>query len=79
MIPVPNSAPKNVFSFARTKGDDKVFVVLNFSKQSQTVTFNETIQLDSYQEYFTKQDKTFTDKTQTTSPSFGYQVFVKTK
>ncbi len=77
MIPVPNNQPKSVFSFARQKGNDKIFVVLNFSKQAQKVRFNENIQLGEYQEWFSKQDlRIETDFEQTLEP-FGYKVYVK--
>ena len=39
MIPVPNTNPDNIFSFARQKEGDKIFVVLNFSNRPQTVEF----------------------------------------
>ncbi|WP_226960767.1 alpha-amylase family glycosyl hydrolase [Thalassotalea sp. LPB0316] len=77
MIPVPNSVPTQVFSFARVKNDDKVFVAINFSGEPAQVTFNENIQLGKYQEYFSQQIISITTDTELTIPAYGYQVFVK--
>lgn len=79
MIPVPNSNPKNVFSFARKKADDKVFAVFNFSDKAQTATFNENIQHGDYVEWFSKEKKSFGPKTSDTIAPFGYKVYVKVK
>ena len=79
MIPVPNSNPKNVFSFARQKGDNKIFVVINFSDQEQQATFNETIQLGSFKEYFSGKAKSFEANTKDTIPAFGYRVYISNK
>ncbi len=76
MIPVPNSTPKAIFSFARQKQQDKVFVVINFSDKPQTTEFNETIQLGKYTEYFTQQIVNITPKTEITIPAYGYKVLV---
>lgn len=77
MIPVPNNQPKQVFSFARVKNNDKVFVAINFSDKPATVSFNENIQLGEYQEYFTQQATTITQGTALVIPAYGYKVFVK--
>jgi glycosidase len=79
MIPVPNTKPKAIFSFARQQATDKVFVVINFSDKPQTAEFNETIQLGNYSEYFTAQKKSIRPKSQVSLPPYGYKVFVKDK
>lgn len=77
MIPVPNSQPKAIFSFVRQKGKSKVFTVLNFSDQPQTVSFNENAQVGVYREWFSKAKTTIDPKTALTIEPFGYCVFVK--
>lgn len=77
MIPVPNSQPKAIFSFVRQKGKSKVFTVLNFSDQPQTVSFNENAQVGVYREWFSKAKTTIDPTTALTIEPFGYRVFVK--
>lgn len=77
MIPVPNSNPKAILSFARQKNQDKVFAVFNFSDTEQSATFNETIQLGQYVEYFTQQPFTVKTDSKISVPARGYKIFVK--
>lgn len=77
MIPVPNDNSKAMFSFARQKAEDKVFVVINFSDESQRVSFNETIQLGKYTEYFSNKTTQIDAETKLTVPAYGYKIFVK--
>ena len=77
MIPVPNDNSKAIFSFARQKAEDKVFVVINFSDESQRVSFNETIQLGKYTEYFSNKTTQIDAETKLTVPAYGYKIFVK--
>lgn len=77
MIPVPTDQPKSVFSFARVKNDDKIFAVFNFSNKVQQVTFNETIQLGSYKEWFSKADVLIDKGYVETLAPFAYKLFVK--
>jgi hypothetical protein len=55
MIHVSNSAPAEVFSFVRQNERDKVFAVLNFSAESQVVTFQERLFHGHYTEYFSQE------------------------
>lgn len=77
MIPVPNDLPKQVFSFARVKNNDKVYVAINFSDKPANVSFNENIQLGTYQEYFTGEQTTLKPETKLAIDAYGYKVFVK--
>jgi glycosidase len=77
MIPVPNTSPKQVLSFARQKGDDKVFAVFNFSDKPATAGFDETIQLGNYIEYFSKEAVSIAKDSEVSIPAHGYKVFVK--
>jgi 1,4-alpha-glucan branching enzyme len=51
MIHVPNSAPKEVFSFVREADGDKVFAVINFSGKTQTVRFEQTLHHGQYRDF----------------------------
>lgn len=77
MILVPNSVPAKVFSFVRRNETDKVFVVLNFSDQPQTVTFKETLFLGKYTEYFSGSPVELDGSTKLQLKPWGYQIFVK--
>lgn len=77
MVHVPNSAPKQVLSFVRAKGKDKVFAVFNLSKEPQTVNFKEPLFLGKYTDAFSKQAIEFTHTTELTIPAWGFRVFVE--
>ena len=55
MMDVTNSAPDAVFSFVRRNEKDKVFTVINFSAQPQTITFKDTLYHGKYTEYLNGQ------------------------
>jgi glycosidase len=77
MILVPNSAPAQVFSFVRRNDKDKVFVVINFSDQTQAVTFKETLYHGKYIDYFKDEPVELDAATKLELKPWGYQVFVK--
>ncbi|MBX7220981.1 MAG: alpha-glucosidase C-terminal domain-containing protein [Blastocatellia bacterium] len=77
MIGIPNSVPDKVFSFVRRNDNDKVFVVLNFSDQPQTVTFREALYHGTYTEFFSGTATTLDAASKLELPPFGYRVFVK--
>lgn len=77
MIPVPNNQPQAVLSFVRQKEQDKVFVVLNFSGQKQSVSFLHEIQLGDYKELFSGEVKTIEAATTVDIEPFGYRIYVK--
>ncbi len=74
---VPNSRPDKVFSFARQNEQDKIFVVINFSNLSQTVTFKETLYHGNYTEYFSGQAAALNSATKLVLPPWSYRVFVR--
>ena len=76
MIPVPNDKPKAIFSFVREKDGNKIFTVLNFSDQAQTVSFNENIQVDSYKDAFTNKKISVKANSKMKIPAYGYKVLV---
>jgi glycosidase len=77
MIAVPNSRPDKVFSFVRRNDTDKVFAVINFSDQPQTVTFKESLYHGKYTEYFGGRPVELDASTKLNLKPWGYQVFVK--
>jgi glycosidase len=77
MIRIPNSAPLKVLSFVRKNAQDKVFAVINFSAETQTVNFRESLYHETYTDYFSKQRVTFDAHSELTLPPWGYRVFVK--
>ncbi len=77
MIGVRNSVPERVFSFVRRNDTNKVFVVINFSDQPQSVSFKEGLYQGRYTEYFSGQTVELNAETRLTMKPWGYQVFVK--
>jgi glycosidase len=77
MIQVHNSAPLNVLSFVRQNEKDKVFTVLNFSAEPQTVTFRDGLYHGDYTDFFSGEGLTLDESTQLLLPPWGYKVFVK--
>lgn len=77
MILVPNSVPAKVFSFVRQNDKDKVFAVMNFSDQPQTVTFKENLYHGTYAEYFTGETRELNADLRIDMKPWSYKVFVK--
>ncbi len=77
MIAVPNSRPDKVFSFVRQNDADKVFVVINFSDQPQTVTFKDSLYHGKYTNYFEGQPVELDASAKLSLKPWGYQIFVK--
>jgi glycosidase len=77
MIRVPNNVPLKVLSFVRQNETDKVFTVLNFSAEPQTVTFRDDLYHGNYTDFFNGERVSLNESTQMTLPSWGYKVFVK--
>ncbi len=77
MILVPNSAPAKVFSFVRRNDNDKVFAVLNFSDQPQTVTFKESLYHGEYADYLGGESVKLDGATRLSLKPWGYRIFVK--
>jgi len=77
MIAVPNSRPDKVFSFVRQNDADKVFVVINFSDQPQTVAFKDSLYHGKYTNYFEARAVELDASAKLSLKPWGYQVFVK--
>lgn len=77
MINVFNSAPSKVLSFVRRNDRDKVFVVINFSAEAQTVTFVEGLHHGTYTDAFSGATAELDGATEIMLAPWGYRVFVK--
>ncbi|WP_380779940.1 alpha-amylase family glycosyl hydrolase [Sphingomonas sp. R86520] len=71
MVKVENDKPKQVFSFVRQQGADKVFAAFNFSKTPVTVTFPTTLQAGRYRAFRTGQAVTVAAGQTMTLPAWG--------
>jgi hypothetical protein len=63
--------------FVRQNEQDKVFAVINFSGETQAVTFTDSLFHGSYVDYFSSQTAEMTSTTRLTLKPWGYQVFVQ--
>jgi hypothetical protein len=77
MIQVPNSTHLKVLSFVRQNEVDKVFAVLNFSAQPQTVAFRESLYHGEYTDFFRGERVTLDKTTQLMLTPWGFKVYVK--
>ena len=77
MIRVANSEPAKLFSFVRRNHRDKVFAVINFSKQSHTVTFQDTLHHGTYTDYFEGGRLTIDASSRIRIKPWSYHIFVK--
>jgi glycosidase len=77
MLQVPNSVPLRVFSFVRQNEDDKVFAVFNFSAESQTVTFHESLFHGQYTDYMSGQPMILPANAQIELKPWDYRIFIK--
>lgn len=77
MIQVHNRLPMKVFSFVRQNERDKVFVAINFSGKTQSVTFKDALYHGAYTEYFSAAPVELHAATGLTLEPWGYRVFVR--
>ncbi len=77
MIRVPNSQPTKVLSFVRQNDRDKVFVVINFSAQPQTISLRETLYEGTYTDFFTGATVELCHPTSFDLAPWSSKVFVK--
>lgn len=66
-----------VFSFVRQEErlDDKVFVVINFSDEPITVTFEESLHFGTLQHWKRNQKTTFSSDTALTLKPWGFEIW----
>lgn len=74
MVHVPNSEPDKVLSFVREKDGDKVFAVFNFSGESKTVSFKETLFHGQYDDAFSDAKLNFNENSKMNLPAWGFKI-----
>lgn len=79
MIPVTNTAPSQVFSFVRANGEDKVFAVFNFSNETRTVRFSESVYHGSYRAFPDQVPAVLDESFELQLEPFSNRVFVQSR
>ncbi len=79
MIPVTNSAPREVLSFVRQNDADKIVAVLNFSAKAQRVRLKESLVHGTYTDYFDGKTVTLSQDSELALDPWAYRVFVRKK
>ncbi len=77
MVRTWNSVPDKVLSFVRRNENDKVFAVINFSAEPQTVTFTGELHHDAYREFFSGDEVEFDARSELTLAPWGYRVYIR--
>jgi hypothetical protein len=77
LVRVHTSANDAVFAFVREKGDDRVFVALNLSREVQTFRLEGTAFVGNYQDVFSGQAVALSKKERVTLGPWKYQVLAK--
>ena len=77
MVQVTNSAHLEVLSFVRQNDRDKVFAVFNFSKEAQTVKFDDRLFHGSYTDYFSGEHVELNDATRLQLAPWAFRIFVR--
>jgi hypothetical protein len=74
MVHVPNSANSKVLSFVREDSRSKVFAVINFSAEPQTVTLHDGLYPGSYVEHFSRESVELAHQTALDLAPWAYRV-----
>ena len=74
---IKTSSDNVLYCFSRTKDNNQVIVLLNFSDKPQSVDFLGNMPDDEYLSIFNRQLLTLYTKGNKELPAYGYQVFVK--
>ncbi len=69
--------PDSVFSFVRQNAKDKVFVMINFTKETHTVSFMDSLQDGQYTDWFSQESVNIEQTTQVTLAPWEYKVYVQ--
>lgn len=77
MVRVPNDCERQVLSFVRAKGPDKVLALFNFSDSPQSVTFRDFYDHGSYKDWLTGQPELFGVRWQLDLEPWAYRVFTQ--
>jgi len=77
MEPLANSAPKQVFSFVRGNGRDRVVAVINLSAKAVDATLKGPYHTGTYIDFNTGSRTELHEGSTLTLPAWGYRVFVQ--
>jgi hypothetical protein len=77
MVRTWNSVPDKILSFVRSNDQDKVFTVINFSAEPQTVTFTGELHHDAYREYFSGDEVEFDPASELRLSPWSYKVYIQ--
>ncbi len=76
-VPVKTSNDENVVAFIRSKGDNKVFVIINLSNVAQIVKLKGDLFAGEYKELFGKESVTFIKNHELSLEAWDYRVYEK--
>jgi glycosidase len=74
---IKTSSDDVLYCFSRTKDQNQVIVLLNFSDKPRSVDFISELPQGEFMSIFNSQSLTLFDKGNQELPAYGYQVFVK--
>ena len=77
MVQVPNKLPKQVISFVRDNGKDKVFVALNLSDKPAKATFDKAVHHGAYRDFANGAQVTVDGNSSFDMAPWSYRVLVK--
>jgi len=77
MVQVPNDLPKQVISFVRDNGKDKVFVALNLSDKPAKATFEKAVHHGAYRDFATGAQVKVDGNSSFEMAPWSYRVLVK--
>ena len=77
MVQVPNSLPKEIFSFVRQNEKEKIFAVFNFSSKPQKVKFKDALYIGQYTDFTLSEKVNLTADTELWLAPWAYKVFIK--
>jgi glycosidase len=77
MVRIWNTRPDDVLSFVRANDQDKVFAVINFTAQPQSVRFSDSPYEGSYTEYFSGDEVEMNAASEITLEPWAYRVYVQ--
>ena len=77
MVQVPNSAPKQIFSFVRENARDKVFAVFNLSAQPVQAGFRDDLHVGSYRDFATGEKVRVDGDSRFDMAPWSYRILVK--
>lgn len=74
---IKTSSDEQIYAFARSKDQNEVIVICNFSDKPQKIDFTEDLPAGDFRSIFNAQTLSVFTKGDVKLPAYGYQVFVK--